>query len=82
MSDIDPDLAPAEWDLANSNGAAASSSACADLLGQPPPPPAAVTTLPDQVFPDEHGRMKVMNLAYFFSAADACVVPRTVGWDC
>ena len=39
MSDIDPDLAPAEWDLANSNGAAASSSACADFLGQPPPPP-------------------------------------------
>ena len=49
MSDTDPDLAPAEWDLANSNGAAASSSACADLPGQPPPPPAAVTMLPDQV---------------------------------
>ena len=61
MSDIDPDLAPAEWDLANSNGAAASSSACADLPRQPPPPPAAVTMLLDQVFPDEHCRTKVMN---------------------
>ena len=59
MSDIDPDLAPAEWDLTKTNGVAAS-SACAEEPGRPPPPPAAVTLLPDQVFPDEQGRMKVM----------------------
>ena len=59
MSDIDPDLAPADWGLNNNNGVAAS-SACAEDPGQPPPPPEAVTTLPDQIFPDEQGRMKVM----------------------
>ena len=59
MSDIDPDLAPADWGLNNNNGVAAS-SACAEDPGQPPPPPEAVTSLPDQIFPDEQGRMKVM----------------------
>ena len=59
MSDVDSDLAPADWALPSETpNATPSASACADPTLRHPPP-AQVTQLNDKVRCDETGRMKV-----------------------
>ena len=61
MSDVDSDLAPADWALTSDTpNATPSASACADPTLRSPPPPASVTQLPDKFHCDENDRMKVL----------------------
>ena len=62
MSDVDSDLAPADWAVpSDTPNATPSASAFADPTLRTPPPPAHVTQLRDKVHCDETGRMKVLS---------------------